>query len=133
MLEVLSHISSGNKNANGGGLAFASDVDGLSPTTIFRQVLSAYSVIELTLLVTSIYLRFWRSAIACFGGEYFWHRAFISMCTETHTSWVDLDAKRLEPWFQLSSNNGATAEDSLLLQYPFEFLPFIPITAFRRK
>lgn len=48
-------------------------------------------------------------------------------------SWVDLDVKRLEPWFQLSNEGGATAEQSLLLQYPFDFLPFIPFTAFRRK
>ncbi|KAL2059944.1 hypothetical protein VTL71DRAFT_10099, partial [Oculimacula yallundae] len=48
-------------------------------------------------------------------------------------SWVDLDTKRLEPWFQMSKPAGATADDSLLLQYPFDFLPFIPITAFRRR
>ncbi|RFU35191.1 hypothetical protein B7463_g1109, partial [Scytalidium lignicola] len=48
-------------------------------------------------------------------------------------SWVDLDVKRLEPWFQLSKQEGASSTDSLLLQYPFDFLPFIPITAFRRK
>ncbi|KAL3426519.1 hypothetical protein PVAG01_00028 [Phlyctema vagabunda] len=48
-------------------------------------------------------------------------------------SWVDLDVKRLEPWFQLSCTDGALAKDSLLLQYPFDFLPFVPITAFQRK
>ncbi|RDW81900.1 hypothetical protein BP6252_03012 [Coleophoma cylindrospora] len=48
-------------------------------------------------------------------------------------NWVDLDTKRLEPWFQLSSPDGASGSDSLLLQYPFDFLPFIPITAARRK
>ncbi|TAQ88659.1 hypothetical protein B7494_g3002 [Chlorociboria aeruginascens] len=48
-------------------------------------------------------------------------------------AWVDLDTKRLEPWLQLSNEGGASAEDSLLLNYPFEFIPFIPVTAFRRK
>ncbi|KFY33960.1 hypothetical protein V494_07177 [Pseudogymnoascus sp. VKM F-4513 (FW-928)] len=48
-------------------------------------------------------------------------------------NWVDLDSKRLEPWFQLSKPQGASAEDSLLLQYPFDFLPFVPIRAARRK
>ncbi|OBT46370.1 hypothetical protein VE00_02735 [Pseudogymnoascus sp. WSF 3629] len=48
-------------------------------------------------------------------------------------SWVDLDSKRLEPWFQLSKPEGATAEDSLLLQYPFDFMPFVPIRAARRR
>ncbi|CZS99632.1 uncharacterized protein RCO7_07940 [Rhynchosporium graminicola] len=33
----------------------------------------------------------------------------------------------------MSKPAGATADDSLLLQYPFDFLPFIPITAFRRR
>jgi hypothetical protein len=48
-------------------------------------------------------------------------------------SWIDLDSKRLEPWFQLSKPDGASAEDSLLLQYPFDFLPFVPIRAARRR
>ena len=48
-------------------------------------------------------------------------------------SWVDLDVKRLEPWFQLSKVDGATAKDSLLLHYPFEFLAFVPIKALRRR
>jgi Protein of unknown function (DUF3433) len=48
-------------------------------------------------------------------------------------NYIDLDAKRLEPWFQLSCPRGATAEDSLLLHYPFEFLAFVPFRALRRK
>ncbi|KFY30343.1 hypothetical protein V493_01977 [Pseudogymnoascus sp. VKM F-4281 (FW-2241)] len=48
-------------------------------------------------------------------------------------SWVDLDSKRLEPWFQLSKPEGASAEDSILLQYPFDFVPFVPIRAARRR
>jgi hypothetical protein len=48
-------------------------------------------------------------------------------------NWIDLDAKRLEPWFQLSGYNGATAANSLLLHYPFEFLAFVPIHALRRR
>lgn len=48
-------------------------------------------------------------------------------------SWIDLDAKRLEPWFQLSKTEGSRAKDSLLLQYPFDFLPLVPFKAFRRR
>ncbi|KFY97127.1 hypothetical protein V498_02230 [Pseudogymnoascus sp. VKM F-4517 (FW-2822)] len=48
-------------------------------------------------------------------------------------SWVDLDSKRLEPWFQLSKPDGAAAEDSIMLQYPFDFMPFVPIRAARRR
>lgn len=48
-------------------------------------------------------------------------------------SWVDLDAKRLEPYFQLSKPGGALAESSLLLQYPVDFLAFVPLKAARRR
>lgn len=48
-------------------------------------------------------------------------------------NWIDLDYKRLEPWFQLSQQDGAKAEDSLLLRYPVEFLPVVPIKAARKR
>ncbi|CAG8952905.1 hypothetical protein HYFRA_00007619 [Hymenoscyphus fraxineus] len=48
-------------------------------------------------------------------------------------SWVDLDTKRSEPWFQLSNATGAMASDSICLSYPTDFLPFVPISAARRK
>ncbi len=48
-------------------------------------------------------------------------------------SWIDLDVKRLEPFFQLSRSCGAAAADSVLLQYPVEFLAAVPIRAARRK
>lgn len=44
---------------------------------------------------------------------------------------VDLNIKRLEPFYQLSQ--GATAENSLLLTYPFDFMAFVPVTAAKRK
>ena len=46
---------------------------------------------------------------------------------------VDLDVKRLEPYFQLSKPGGASASDSILLHYPFDFLPLVPLTAAKRK
>ena len=46
---------------------------------------------------------------------------------------VDLDVKRLEPYFQLSEPGGASASDSILLHYPFDFLALVPITAARRR
>ncbi|KAH0199610.1 hypothetical protein KCU99_g6909, partial [Aureobasidium melanogenum] len=48
-------------------------------------------------------------------------------------SWVDLDIKRMEPYYQLCSTGGALAEDSLLLQYPFDFIALVPFQAARRK
>lgn len=48
-------------------------------------------------------------------------------------SWIDLDAKRLEPWFQLAKRNGALAASSLLLKYPLQFLPVVPVQAARKR
>ncbi|KAH7135259.1 hypothetical protein B0J11DRAFT_575858 [Dendryphion nanum] len=48
-------------------------------------------------------------------------------------SWVDLQVKRLEPYYQLSKDGGSSAKDSLLLCYPFDFLPFVPINAARNR
>ena len=48
-------------------------------------------------------------------------------------SWVDLDAKRMQPWFELSKPSGATAENSIFLDYPYEFVAVVPFKAFKRK
>ena len=45
---------------------------------------------------------------------------------------VDLDVKRLEPFFQLSKPEGATASNSIFLHYPFDFIAFVPINAARK-
>ena len=47
-------------------------------------------------------------------------------------SWIDLDAKRLEPFFQLSQDGGASAKDSLLLQYQFDTIALVPLKAIRQ-
>ncbi|CAD0047049.1 unnamed protein product [Aureobasidium pullulans] len=48
-------------------------------------------------------------------------------------SWIDHDTKRMEPYFQLCSPGGASAEEILLLQYPLDFIAFVPFRAARRK
>ncbi|KAI3323147.1 hypothetical protein HD806DRAFT_522863 [Xylariaceae sp. AK1471] len=48
-------------------------------------------------------------------------------------AWVDLDVKRMQPWLELSKSEGATAENSILLDYPFEFLAFVPFKAAKRR
>ena len=48
-------------------------------------------------------------------------------------SWIDLDIKRLEPWFQLADSKGADGASSLLLQYPVQFLPLVPFKDARKK
>jgi Protein of unknown function (DUF3433) len=57
----------------------------------------------------------------------------IAVLYSTWWSWVDLDVKRLEPWYQLVSTKRAKAQCSLLLQYPIEFIAWIPVRAARRK
>src|SRR5690242_12899296 len=47
--------------------------------------------------------------------------------------WIDHDSKRFEPFRQISKANGASGQDSLLLQYPFEFALTVPFVAFRRR
>lgn len=48
-------------------------------------------------------------------------------------NWVDLDVKRMQPWFELSKADGARGEDSLLLDYPVEFLAFVPLKAAKKR
>lgn len=48
-------------------------------------------------------------------------------------TWIDLDVRRMQPWFELSRAHGANAEQSLLLNYPFEFLAFVPIKAWKQR
>lgn len=48
-------------------------------------------------------------------------------------TWIDLDVRRMQPWFELSRSDGARGDQSLLLNYSFEFLAFVPITAWKQK
>jgi hypothetical protein len=64
---------------------------------------------------------------------YLYFPTVIAVCYSMLWTWIELDAKRLEPWFQLSQESGAIADDSLLLHYNFDFLAVVPIRAARRK
>ncbi|KAF6828066.1 hypothetical protein CMUS01_08727 [Colletotrichum musicola] len=48
-------------------------------------------------------------------------------------SWIDLDVKRIQPWLEMSRPAGATAESSIFLDYPYDFIAFVPIKAARRR
>ncbi|ROW08842.1 hypothetical protein VMCG_02883 [Cytospora schulzeri] len=48
-------------------------------------------------------------------------------------TWIDLDVRRMQPWFELSRADGARGDQSLLLNYPFEFLAFVPVSAWKQK
>ena len=64
---------------------------------------------------------------------YLYLPTLIAVLYSTWWSWVDLDAKRLEPWYQLSSTTNCNAQHSLLLQYPVEFLAWIPFRAAKKR
>ncbi|THW14116.1 hypothetical protein D6D24_05674 [Aureobasidium pullulans] len=81
-------------------------------------ILFAPSIDELPLSVTFGY-RYCPTIIAVIYG-FLW-------------SWIDHDTKRMEPYFQLCSPGGASAEEILLLQYPLDFIAFVPFRAARRK
>ncbi|KAB5545557.1 hypothetical protein GE09DRAFT_967889 [Coniochaeta sp. 2T2.1] len=48
-------------------------------------------------------------------------------------TWIDLDIRRIQPWLEMSRSEGGAAESTVLLDYPFEFLAFIPLKAWRKK
>ncbi len=64
---------------------------------------------------------------------YLYLPTLIAVLYSTWWSWVDLDVKRLEPWYQLVGTKNKNARDSLLLQYPVDFLAWIPFRAARRR
>jgi len=65
--------------------------------------------------------------------SYLYLPTIVSVLYGMSWSWVDLDAKRLEPYFQMSKVGGALAHDSLDLCYPFDFVGWAPIKAIRRR
>ncbi|OBR11889.1 Phosphoribosylaminoimidazole-succinocarboxamide synthase [Colletotrichum higginsianum IMI 349063] len=48
-------------------------------------------------------------------------------------SWIDLDVKRTQPWLEMSKPDGTTAERSVFLDYPYDFIAFVPLKAARRR
>lgn len=64
---------------------------------------------------------------------YLYLPTILAVCYSMLWSWIDLDAKRLEPYYQLSKPGGACAEDSLLLHYPFDFVASVPLKSLRRR
>jgi Protein of unknown function (DUF3433) len=44
-------------------------------------------------------------------------------------TWVDLDVRRLEPFYQLSKQAGGKGADTMLLHYPADFIVSVPMRA----
>jgi Protein of unknown function (DUF3433) len=48
-------------------------------------------------------------------------------------TWIDLDVRRLEPFYQLSKLDAVPGKDSLMLHYPVDFLAAVPIKAVKLR
>ncbi|EUC44792.1 hypothetical protein COCMIDRAFT_97244 [Bipolaris oryzae ATCC 44560] len=64
---------------------------------------------------------------------YLYFPTIVAVIFSMYWAWIDLETKRMEPYYQLSKENGALGKDSILLKYPFDFLPLVPIKAARDK
>lgn len=120
--------------------------DGWKPWT-FSVVILVPAMLFTALLVITLGLLQWQNArqgalffASSLDGfsplETFLYRYLPTVITVLYGmawSWIDLDVKRLEPWFQLAQTGGAIAEKSLLLHYPVDFLPLVPLKAAKRR
>lgn len=57
----------------------------------------------------------------------------VSLCLGLLWAVPHHDVIRLEPYFQMSADGGATAADSILLDYLYAIPPFLPFVAGKRK
>ena len=48
-------------------------------------------------------------------------------------TWVDLDVKRIQPWLEMSREGGVKVQDSLILDYPYDFVALVPFKAAKRR
>lgn len=64
---------------------------------------------------------------------YFYLPTIIAVVYAMAWMWIDLDVKRLEPYFRMAKSTGASADDSILLWYQFQFPGFVPHRAIRRR
>lgn len=56
----------------------------------------------------------------------------VGICFGLLWSVAQHDYMRMEPWFQMSRPDGATAKDSLLVEYPYLFPLIVPLRAAKR-
>jgi len=64
---------------------------------------------------------------------YLYFPTVLAVLFSIYWAWIDLETKRMEPYYQLSKKDGALAKDSLLLAYPFDFIPLVPIKAAKQR
>jgi hypothetical protein len=116
------------------------------PVTLRRPFLLAVALITLGLLVVVQLLIVYdqrydgilfATKISELGAGYiFLYRylpTIISVSYGLIWHWIDIDARRIEPYRQLSKPGGASGSNSLLLHYPTDLLAFVPLKALKRK
>lgn len=64
---------------------------------------------------------------------YLYFPTVLAVLFSIYWAWIDLETKRMEPYYQLSKKDGALGKDSLLLAYPFDFIPLVPIKAAKER
>ncbi|KAH6639043.1 hypothetical protein C7974DRAFT_125364 [Boeremia exigua] len=64
---------------------------------------------------------------------YLYFPTVLAVIFSIYWAWIDLETKRMEPYYQLSKKDGALGKDSLLLAYPFDFIPLVPIKAAKNR
>lgn len=64
---------------------------------------------------------------------YLYLPTLISLLLSFTWTWIDVDVKRLQPFWQLSRVGGARGKDSILLHYPFDFVATVPFKAIRQR
>jgi hypothetical protein len=116
------------------------------PITLRRPFLLAVALITLILLalvqVLIVYDQrhdgiLFATKVSQLGTGYiFLYRYFPTIISVSYGliwHWIDIDARRIEPYRQLSKPGGASGSNSLLLHYPTDLLAFVPLKALRRK
>jgi len=116
---------------------------GWRPTTLKLPSLIAFAVLTSILIVATTYLldRSNRNGAIVFTSSstslvaFWWDYGPTIVAVLYGLIWatIDHDLKRLEPYFQLSSPAGATAENSLLLSYPYMLQVWVPFVSIRKK
>jgi hypothetical protein len=116
------------------------------PVTLRRPFLSAVILVTLGLLalvqILVIYdqrhggILFAIKISQLGAGHIFLYRYFPTIISVSYGliwHWIDIDARRVEPYRQLSKPGGASGSCSLHLQYPTDLLAFVPLKALKRR
>lgn len=112
----------------------------LRPVTLSITILIAGAFVACLLILQGLSDRNGGVAFAANEGNFSPKASFgflilptiIAVCFSLLWSWIDLDVKRLEPWYQLSGDFGVQAKASLLIQYPVDFVAVVPVRAVKR-